>query len=111
MPLDENLRDWLAADLKEIVEVRMPFGKFGPGNFPPSGVPLFDLPVEYLQWFATKGFPKGRIGELLRITHQLKVDGCDEIFDAERRKRGGRTDLRERRAPIRFYRGEKDQRI
>lgn len=96
MNLEEHLRDWLAADLKDILHGRMPFGKFGPKHFPPYGVPLFDLPVEYLQWFARKGFPQGRLGELLRIVHQLKVDGCDEIFDAERRRRGGRTSLRER---------------
>ncbi|HEY5893362.1 MAG TPA: DUF3820 family protein [Chthoniobacterales bacterium] len=101
MPLDDRLRDWLAADLKDILAMRMPFGKFGPEHFPPSGVPLFDLPVEYLQWFALKGFPKGRLGELLRIVHQLKVDGCDEIFDDERRKRGGRTDLREKKTSSR----------
>ena len=110
MSLAENLRDWIAADLKDILSMRMPFGKFGPEKFPPSGVPLFDLPVEYLQWFAVKGFPKGRLGELLRIVHQLKVDGCDEIFDAERRKRGGRTDLREKPASVRISRDDKDRR-
>ena len=29
----------------------MPFGKYGPLHFPPRGVPLYDLPVEYLAWF------------------------------------------------------------
>jgi hypothetical protein len=94
--LEENLRDWLAADLAEIGRTFMPFGKFGPDHFPPRGVPLYDLPVEYLQWFAQRGFPKGRLGELLRMIHQLKVDGCDEVFDAFRKRRGGRTSLRQR---------------
>jgi uncharacterized protein (DUF3820 family) len=94
--LEDNLRDWLAADLAEIGQTFMPFGKFGPEKFPPRGVPLYDLPVEYLHWFAQHGFPIGRLGELLRIVHQLKVDGCDEVFDAFRRARGGRTLLRQR---------------
>jgi hypothetical protein len=94
--LEENLRDWIAADLAEIGSTFMPFGKFGPEKFPPRGVPLYDLPVEYLNWFVHRGFPKGRLGELLRIVHQLKVDGCDEVFDAFRRARGGRTSLRQR---------------
>ena len=94
---EDRLRDWMAADLADIAGTRMPFGKFGPKHFPPRGVPLYDLPVEYLAWFDRKGFPKGRIGELLRIVHQLKVDGCDEVFDPIRRARGGRTNLRERR--------------
>ena len=59
------------------------------------GVPLYDLPVEYLAWFARKDcFPQGRLGELLRIVHQMKVDGLDEVFDELRRKAGGKTPLR-----------------
>ena len=92
--LDDNLRDWLAADLADIAGTFMPFGKFGPVHHPPHGVPLFDLPLEYLCWFQKRGWPRGRIGELLRIVHQLKTDGCDEIFDRFRRARGGRTSLR-----------------
>lgn len=92
--LEDNLRDWLAADLADIASTFMPFGRFGPKAFPPRGVPLFDLPVEYLGWFAQRGWPAGRIGELLRMVHQLKVDGCDEVFDRFRKARGGRTSLR-----------------
>ena len=102
---EERLRDFMAADLADIATVRMPFGKFGPVHFPPRGVPLYDLPVEYLAWFARKDcFPKGRLGELLRIVHQMKVDGLDEIFDHLRRRAGGRTVLRppERQGNIHF---------
>jgi uncharacterized protein (DUF3820 family) len=96
MALDDNLRDWIAADLEEIARGFMPFGKFGPDHFPPHGVPLYDLPLEYLCWFAKAGWPQGRLGELLRVLHQLKTDGCDEIFDPFRKARGGRTSLRPR---------------
>lgn len=102
MSLEENLHDWMRADLSEIIGSRMPFGRFGPKTFPPMGVPLYDLPVEYLEWFAKKGFPKGRLGELLKVVHQLKVDGCNEIFDEVRRRRGGRTALRPSRPPLKF---------
>jgi hypothetical protein len=91
---EDRLRDWMAADLADIAATHMPFGKFGPVHFPPRGVPLYDLPVEYLAWFARKGFPRGRLGELLRIVHQMKVDGLDTIFDELRRRAGGRTSLR-----------------
>jgi uncharacterized protein (DUF3820 family) len=93
---EQRLRDWLAANLKDIGSSYMPFGKYGPDHFPPRGVPLYDLPLEYLEWFNRRGFPQGRLGELLKILHQLKTDGCDEVFDEFRRKRGGRTSLRER---------------
>ncbi len=85
----------MAADLAEIARTHMPFGKFGPSFLPPRGVPIYDLPVEYLGWFAGKGgFPRGRLGELLRMVHQMKVDGADFAFDAMRRQSGGRTPLR-----------------
>ena len=84
---EARLREWVAADLAEIAGTCMPFGKYGPTNFPPRGKPLYDLPLEYLLWFSRKGFPKGRLGELLRILFQLKTDGCEEIFDHFRRRR------------------------
>lgn len=95
--IEARIRDWLGQDLKDIEALHMPFGKYGPDHYPPRGVPLYDLPVEYLAWFQRKGFPQGRLGDLLRVLHQLKVDGCDEVFDPIRRRRGGRTSLRERR--------------
>jgi len=94
--LEDNLRDWMEADLRDIIQLCMPFGKYGPKHYPPRGVPLYDLPVEYLEWFRKKGFPQGRLGELLKSLHQMKVEGCDEVFDPIRRKRGGRTSLREK---------------
>ena len=79
----------------EIARYRMPFGKYGPSSHPPSGVPLYDLPVEYLGWFKAKGgFPKGRLGELMEIVYSLKIDGSDAVFDPMRRSSGGRTVLR-----------------
>ncbi|MFZ4764864.1 MAG: DUF3820 family protein [Roseimicrobium sp.] len=95
-----DLAKSMADDLAAIERMPMPFGKFGPQNHPPSGVPIYDLPVEYLAWFAKKGFPKGQLGRLLQIVHQMKVDGSDFAFDAMRQRRGGRTVLREQRTRV-----------
>ena len=89
----EDLRNLLA----EIGRVHMPFGKFGPKDFPPRGVPIIDLPVEYLSWFKERGFPAGRLGELLAIVFDLKEAGADEIFQPLRRANRGRTPLRKGR--------------
>lgn len=90
----DDLAARMAADLAAIERTAMPFGKFGPQFHPPDGVPIYDLPAEYLMWFANKaGFPKGRLGELLRMVHQMKADGSDTAFDGFR-KRFGRTDLK-----------------
>lgn len=86
----------MQADMEAIGRTNMPFGKFGPKTFPPDGVPIYDLPAEYLAWFTRKGFPKGRLGELLQIVHQMKADGSDSAFDVFRRQRG-RTRLRPER--------------
>ena len=95
--MDEGeLRERMKADFEAIGRTPMPFGKYGPQFFPPRGVPLYDLPVEYLAWFAKKGFPRGRLGELLQMVHQMKADGSDMAFDVFRRDRG-RTRLRPER--------------
>ncbi len=95
--MDENeLMALMEADMTAIGNMNMPFGKFGPKTFPPHGVPIYDLPAEYLAWFTNKGFPKGRLGELLKIVHQMKADGSDSAFDNFRRERG-RTKLRPER--------------
>lgn len=83
--------------LAEVSKTCMPFGKFGPEHFPPAGVPLYDLPYEYLAWFARKNFPKGRLGTLLEFVYLAKRDGADSMFDPFRAEAGGRHNLRKSR--------------
>jgi len=89
----------MQAELAEIGRTRMPFGRYGPENYP-NGVPIYDLPAEYLSYFMKVGWPKGRLGELLKIVYQMKVDGADCAFDLMRKKAGGRTQLRKPKAPM-----------
>ncbi len=88
----EDFRNLLA----EIGLMRMPFGMFGPARYPPRGVPLVDLPVEYLVWFKQRGFPKGRLGELMAHVCEIKEVGMDAVFDPIRHANGGRHPLRHR---------------
>ena len=89
-----DLASRMRADLDEIGSTCMPFGKYGPQHVPPNGIPIYDIPAEYLGWFANKaGFPKGRLGELLQMVHQMKADGSDMAFDRFR-KRNGRSNLK-----------------
>ncbi len=98
-PEDLNLAKRMAADLEEIGRTCMPFGKYGPQFHPPGGMPIYDLPAEYLAWFAHKpqGFPKGRLGSLLQMVYHMKVDGSDMAFEPFRRRAGGRSALRQPR--------------
>ena len=83
--------------LNEIGRTRMPFGKYGRRAVPPAGMPIYDLPIEYLGWFKERGFPKGRLGELLAIVYEVKGVGMDALFDPLRQANGGRVRLKPRR--------------
>jgi uncharacterized protein (DUF3820 family) len=84
--------------LEEIGNTRMPFGKFGIQAYPPRGVPIIDLPPEYLAWFKERGFPKGRLGELMEQVFEIKAVGMDSVFDPIRNATGGRFPLHHQRA-------------
>ena len=58
----------------ELVSMRMPFGKY-------SGRLLIDLPEPYVVWFAGKGFPEGKLGEMLGSVYEIKVNGLEYLFD------------------------------
>ena len=97
----------LARLLAELATATMPFGKYGPQHYPPAGLPLVDLPYEYLSWFNRNGFPQGRLGAQLRFVHQAKLDGADALFEPLRAARGGRASLRH--APRRQWSFADDQ--
>jgi uncharacterized protein (DUF3820 family) len=59
--------------LNELVTVRMPFGKY-------KDRILCDLPVPYLEWFSRKGFPSGRIGVLLSVLLEIKMNGLEYLL-------------------------------
>lgn len=59
--------------LPELVKVKMPFGKY-------RGVLISDLPVSYLEWFAKKGFPPGKLGMLISTCYEIKLNGLEEIL-------------------------------
>lgn len=71
--------------LKEIVTVRMPFGKY-------KGKILCDLPEPYLVWYHQKGFPQGKIGVLLATVFEIKLNGLEYLLKPLRPSRleGGR---------------------
>ncbi len=94
---DDEWQKNAVGELAEIARLRMPFGKYGPQYYPPAGVPLYDLPVEYLQYFASRGWPKGKLGHLMKVVYQTKADGGDFIFEPLRQRVGGRTKLRRAR--------------
>ena len=62
------------AQLQKLVETRMPFGKY-------EGRLLADLPGNYLNWFAREGFPRGELGRLLALMHEIDHNGLSALLN------------------------------
>ena len=67
-------------DLHTLVSLRMPFGKH-------QGLLIADLPGNYLNWFARTGFPKGEIGRLLQLMHEIDHNGLSDLLKPLRERR------------------------
>ncbi len=67
-------------DLLLLVTRSMPFGKY-------QGRLLADLPGHYLAWFARQGFPKGELGRLLALMHEIDHNGLNALLEPLRQGR------------------------
>jgi uncharacterized protein (DUF3820 family) len=61
-------------DLLALAQTDMPFGKY-------SGRKIIDLPEEYLLWFREKGFPEGRLGMLMALALEIKIEGLESLIE------------------------------
>ena len=64
--------------LFELLEFKMPFGKY-------KDRAIIDLPEFYLVWFNQKGFPKGKLGELMQSAYEIKLNGLEGMVKKLRR--------------------------
>jgi uncharacterized protein (DUF3820 family) len=60
-------------DLQKLVSMPMPYGKY-------KGRVLADLPGNYLTWFVREGFPKGELGRLLQLMHEIDHNGLSDLL-------------------------------
>jgi len=65
-------------DLQSLVTYVMPYGKY-------KGRVIADLPGNYLAWFARKGFPPGKLGQLLALMLELDHNGLSSLLAPLRR--------------------------
>jgi len=68
-----------ADDLMLLLTRQMPYGKY-------KGRAIADLPLNYLAWFARKGFPGGEIGRLLALAFELQHNGLMSLLDPLRKQ-------------------------
>ena len=66
--------------LLALVKTKMPFGKY-------EGILICDLPDAYLEWFARKGFPKGKLGVQLQTMYEIALNGLRYLLDPLRSAR------------------------
>lgn len=59
--------------LIKLIQMRMPFGKY-------KGRYLIDLPETYLVWFREKGFPPGKLGEMMASMYEIKLNGLEGML-------------------------------
>lgn len=59
--------------LKELVTMRMPFGKY-------KGRLICDLPESYLIWFHQEGWPPGKLGQLIATLYEIKLNGLEYLL-------------------------------
>lgn len=65
--------------LQQLVTRTMPYGKY-------KGRVLADLPGHYLSWFARSGFPKGELGRLLALMHEIDHNGLRILLEPLRER-------------------------
>lgn len=58
--------------LEILANTKMPYGKF-------KGRYLIDLPEHYIVWYNNKGFPKGKLGDQLRLVYELQLNGLEDL--------------------------------
>ena len=77
-------------DLLLLITMTMPFGKY-------QGRALIDIPEEYLLWLNNKGMPDGKLGLLLALALEIKMNGLEDILKP----------LRSQQKPTLFHSGPK----
>ncbi len=60
-------------DIQRLLSTAMPYGKY-------KGRMIADLPGNYLNWFAREGFPKGDLGRLLQLMHEIDHNGLSDLL-------------------------------
>jgi len=64
--------------LIELAHYKMPFGKY-------KDYYLIDIPEYYYTWFRQKGYPEGKLGQLMEEMRTIKINGLEDLIKTIRR--------------------------
>jgi len=73
-----------------LVRWKMPFGKY-------KDRLICELPEFYLVWFKQRGFPKGKLGQLLALMLEIKMNGLEYLLEPLKKMDG--PDLDKKKPP------------
>lgn len=59
--------------LLDLVKMQMPYGKY-------KGYLICNIPESYLLWYKDKGFPKGKLGDLMSTMFEIRVNGLEYLL-------------------------------
>jgi len=59
--------------LLDLVNMKMPYGKY-------KGYLICNIPESYLLWYKDKGFPKGKLGDLMATMFEIRVNGLEYLL-------------------------------
>ena len=57
----------------DLVKMQMPYGKY-------KGYLICNIPESYLLWYKDKGFPKGKLGDLMATMFEIRVNGLEYLL-------------------------------
>ncbi|QIL39482.1 DUF3820 family protein [Pedobacter sp. HDW13] len=66
--------------LLDLVKMQMPYGKY-------KGYLICNIPESYLLWYKDKGFPKGKLGDLMATMFEIRVNGLEYLLTPLKNKR------------------------
>lgn len=66
--------------LLDLVKMQMPYGKY-------KGYLICNIPESYLLWYKDKGFPKGKLGDLMATMFEIRVNGLEYLLTPLKDKR------------------------
>ena len=62
-----------------LAHTKMPYGKY-------KGRYLIELPEYYVVWYHNRGFPKGKLGDMLNQVYELKLNGLEDLIQNIKKK-------------------------
>jgi uncharacterized protein (DUF3820 family) len=48
---------------------------------------LCDIPSYYIEWYKSKGFPQGKLGQQLETLYEIKINGLEYLLGPLKKKK------------------------